>query len=225
MKRITTFLVLVFIIAGVAACSEKAVPPKVRPLPTKNYATGQTEAVLRTVRSLPMKKYVTDQAGFVLYMPEGWKASEGTQGQFKTLFVTDPSGLYVVALFSGVSPTGKDVVALTRFFVGGIRKQFPDFTIQKAMISPDQRKIAFEGIYLDRKKKRKDFRAWVTGGDGNFSYSSIEAPEGKLAESRQTLLTILSNVGIMKGAVQTSAAPARILPLVQRRLPDGSAVF
>jgi hypothetical protein len=225
MKRTTTFLVLVFIIAGVAACSEKAVPPKVRPLPTKNYATGQTEAVLRTVRSLPMKKYVTDQAGFVLYMPEGWKASEGTQGQFKTLFVTDPSGLYVVALFSGVSPTGKDVVALTRFFVGGIRKQFPDFTIQKAMISPDQHKIAFEGIYSSLQKKRKVFRAWVTGGDGNFSYSSIEAPEGKLAESRPLLLTILSNIGIMKGAVQTSAAPARILPLVQRRLPDGSAVF
>jgi hypothetical protein len=205
MKRIATFFVLVLVIAGIAACSEKAAPPK--------------------TCSLPMKKYVTDQAGFVLYMPEGWKASEGTQGQFKTLFVTDPSGLYVVAHFSGVSPTGQDVVALTRLFAGGIQRQFPDFTIQKAMISPDQRRVAFDGIYSDIKKKRKVFRAWVTGGDGNFSYSSIEAPEGKLTESRRTLLTILSNIGIMKGAVQTSAKPARVLPLAQHRLPDGSAVF
>ena len=107
MKRITTFLVLVFIVAGVFACSEKATP-------SKN-------------RSLPMKKYVTDQAGFVLYMPAGWKATEGTSGQFKTLVVTDPSGLYTVALFSGVSPTGRDVVALSRLFVGNIRQTVPRF--------------------------------------------------------------------------------------------------
>ena len=225
MKRIATFLVLILFITGVVACSDKAVPPKVRPLPTKNYAIGQTGTVPPKVHSVPMKKHVTDQAGFVLYMPEGWKASEGTQGQFKTLFVTDPSGLYVVALFSGVSPTGKDVVALTRLFAGGIQKQFPDFAIQKAMISPDKRKIVFDGIYSNLQKKRKVFRVWVTGGDGNFSYTSIEAPEGKLAESRQTLLTILSNIGIMKGSVQMSAAPIRILPLAQHRLPDGSAVF
>jgi hypothetical protein len=42
----------------------------------------------------PMKKYVTEQATFVLYMPERWKASEGTQENFKTLSVTDPGGLY-----------------------------------------------------------------------------------------------------------------------------------
>jgi hypothetical protein len=204
-KRITTFLVLVLVITGVVGCSEKAGPPK--------------------VRSLPMKKYVTDQAGFVLYMPEGWKATEGTVGQFKTLIVTDPSGLYTVALFSGVSPAGRDVVALTRLFAGNIRQRFPDFAIRKAMISPDQRKIAFDGVYSNLQKKRQAFKVWVTGGDGNFSYSSIEAPEGRLAESRQVLLTILSNIGIMKGAIQPSAQPARVLPLVQHRLPDGSAVF
>ena len=205
MKRIATFFVLILMIAGIVACDKSETPSK--------------------AHSVPMKKYVTDQAGFVLYMPEGWKASEGTQGQFKTLFVTDPSGLYVVALFSGVSPTGNDVVALARLFAGGIQKQFPDFTIQKAMISPDKRKIVFDGTYSDLQKKRKVFRVWVTGGDGNFGYSSIEAPEGKLAASRQLLLTILSNIGIMKGAIQTSAQSVRIPPLVQHRLPDGSAVF
>jgi hypothetical protein len=222
MKRITTFLILVFIIAGVVACSEKAAPPKTRSLQMKK---GEKAALLPKAPSLPMKKYVTDQAGFVLYMPAGWKATEGTSGQFKTLIVTDPSGLYTVALFSGVSPTGRDVVALARLFVGNIRQRFPDFTIRKAMISPDQRRIALDGIYSNFQKKRQAFKVWVTGGDGNFSYSSIEAPDGKLAESRQTLLTILSNIGIMKGAIQTSSQPARIQPLVQRRLPDGSAVF
>ena len=190
MKRIATFFVLILMIAGIVACDKSETPSK--------------------AHSVPMKKYVTDQAGFVLYMPEGWKASEGTQGRFKTLFVTDPSGLYVVALFSGVSPTGNDVVALARLFAGGIQKQFPDFTIQKAMISSDKRKIVFDGTYSDLQKKRKVFRVWVTGGDGNFSYSSIVAPEGKLSASRQLLLTILSNIGIMKGAIQTSAQSVRI---------------
>jgi hypothetical protein len=71
----------------------------------------------------PMKKYVTEQATFVFYMPEGWKASEGVQGNFKTLFVTDPSGLYISAMFYGISPTGKDAMALARFFANGIHKQ------------------------------------------------------------------------------------------------------
>jgi hypothetical protein len=222
MKRISIFLVLVFVIAGFVACSEKTAPPKVRSLPMKN---SEKAAFSPKAPSLPMKKYVTDKAGFVLYMPAGWKATEGEPGQFKTLIVTDPSGLYTVALFSGVSPTGKDVVALTRLFAGNIRQRFPDFTIRKAMISPDQRRIAFDGVYSNLQKKKQAFKVWVSGGDGNFSYSSIEAPEGKLAGSRQLLLTILSNIGIMKAASQTSAGPARVLPLVQHRLPDGSAVF
>ena len=172
----------------------------------------------------PMKKFVTEQATFVLYMPEGWNSSEGMQGNFKTLFVNDPSGLYISAMFYGISPTGKDVLALASLFAKGIRKQFPDLNIPKAMVSQDKRKVVFDGIYTDLQKRRKEFRVWLSGGDGNFTYSSIEAPMGQLAESRQLLLTILSNVRVMKGGFQVASAPVRV-PLVQCRLHDGSATL
>ena len=175
----------------------------------------------------PMKKFVTEQATFVLYMPEGWKASEGDQGKFKTLLVNDPSSLYSAAMFYGSSPTGKDVLALASFFANNIRKQLPDLNIVKVMASPDKKKVVFDANYTDRQKKRKEFRVWVTGGDGNFTYLSIEAPEGQLAGSRQLLLTILSNVRIMKGAMgatQPASAPAKV-SFVPVRLPDGSASF
>jgi hypothetical protein len=175
----------------------------------------------------PMKKFVTEQATFVLYMPEGWKASEGDQGKFRTLFVNDPSGLYSAAMFYGSSPTGKDVLALASFFANNIRKQLPDLNIVKVMTAPDKKKVVFDAIYTDRQKKRKEFRVWITGGDGNFTYSSIEAPEGQVAGSKQLLLTILSNVRIMKGAIGATLAgssPVKV-PMVQTRLHDGSATF
>jgi hypothetical protein len=174
-----------------------------------------------------MKKYVTEQATFVLYMPDGWKASEGDQGKFKTLFVNDPSGLYSAAMFYGSSPTGKDVLALAGFFANNIRRQLPDLNVVKVMTSPDKKKVVFEALYTDRQKKKKEFRVWISGGDGNFTYSSIEAPEGQLNGSKQLLLTILSNVQIMKGAVggtQAGSGPVRV-SMIQTRLHDGSATF
>jgi hypothetical protein len=157
-------------------------------------------------------------------MPEGWKASEGMQGNFKTLFVTNPGGLYISAMFYGISPTGKDVVALAGLFANGIRKQFSDLNIPRAMVSTDKTRVVFDGVHSDSQKRKKEFRAWVSGGDGNFTYSSIEAPEGQLAGSKQLLLTILSNVRIMKNAFQVTSTPVRG-PMVQCRLHDGSATF
>jgi hypothetical protein len=127
-------------------------------------------------------------------------------------------------MFYGISPTGKDVLALASLFANGIQKQFPDLNIPRVMASPDRRRVVFDGIYTDPQKRRKEFRVWITGGDGNFTYSSIEAPEGQLTGSKQLLLTILSNVQIMKGGFQATSAPVRV-PLVQCRLHDGSATF
>jgi hypothetical protein len=171
-----------------------------------------------------MKKHVTEQATFVLYIPEGWKASEGDQGNFKTLFVSDPSGRYGVAMFYGVSPTGKDVPALASLFANRIRNQFPTLNISKAMVSKDGRRVVFDGVYTDAQNRRREFRCWISGGDGSFQYQSIETPEGQLAGARQLLLTILSNIQIMKGAFQARSGPARA-PMAQVRLQDGSATF
>lgn len=171
-----------------------------------------------------MKKYVTEQATFVLYMPEGWKANEGDQGNFKTLFVNDPNGLYGVAMFYGVSPTGKDVIALASLFANRILNQFPDLTLPKVMVSRDKRRVVFDGVYTDAQKRRREFRCWVSGGDGNFQYQSIETPEGQMAGAKQLLLTILANVQVMKGAFQVRSEPVKV-PMVQVRLHDGSATL
>lgn len=171
-----------------------------------------------------MKKFVTDQATFVLYMPEGWRASEGDQGNFKTLFISDPNGLYGVAMFYGISPTGKDVLALASLFANRIKNQFPTLNIPKAMVSKDGRRVVFDGVYTDVQGRRREFRCWVSGGDGNFTYSSIEGPEGQLVGSKPLLLTILSNIQIMKGAFQVRSTPVQV-PMTQVRLQDGSATF
>ena len=174
--------------------------------------------------SAPMKKYVTEQASFVLYAPEGWKASEDVQGQFRTVIASDPTGLYVVALFHGVNPAGSDLLALAGHFVNGIRNQYPDLKLPNVMASRDGKTLAFDGVYTDAQRRKKEFRSWMTGADRNFLYSSIEAPEGQLASSKQLLLTILSNVRIMKGAYQ-AGAEATSVPLKPCRLHDGSATF
>ena len=172
----------------------------------------------------PMKKYVTEQATFVLYMPDGWKASEGDQGNFKTLFISDPKGLYGVAMFYGVSPTGKDVLALASLFANRIKQQFPDLSIPRVMVSKDRGKVVFDGNFTNPQSNRREFRTWVSGGDGNFTYSSIEASEGQLAVSKPLLLTILANVQIMKGAFHVRSAPVKAA-MTQARLHDGSATF
>ena len=172
----------------------------------------------------PMKKYVTERATFILYMPEGWKASEGEQGNFKTLFINDPNGRYGVAMFYGVSPAGKDVIAFASLFANRISNQFPDLTLPKVMISRDRGRVVFDGIYTNAQKKRREFRCWVSGGDGSFLYQSIETPEGQMAGAKQLLLTILANVQIIKGGFVVRSAPGQV-SMTQARLHDGSATI
>ena len=174
--------------------------------------------------SAPMKKYVTEQASFVLYAPEGWKTSEGVQGQFRTVIASDPTGLSVVALFHGVNPAGSDLFALAGHFVNGIRNQYPDLKLPNVMASRDRKNLVFDGVYTDAQRRKKEFRCWMTGTDRSFLYSSIEAPEGQLASSKQLLLTILSNIRIMKGAYQAGTEATNV-PLKPCRLHDGSAAF
>jgi hypothetical protein len=127
-------------------------------------------------------------------------------------------------MFHGLSPTGNDLVALAKLFIGGIGQQFPDLQIRNSMVSPDKSQIVYDGVFTFPQRGRREFRAWISGTGGNFIYSSVEAPEGELAGIKQLLLTILSNVRVMKGAFG-EGSPAVKVHLVQRRLSDGSAHF
>ena len=138
-----------------------------------------------------MRKLVTSQASFVVYAPVGWTAQEGMQPGFRTLVVSDPGGQREVALFTGTSPTGADLVALARRFTGGIGRQFPDFTITSAFISRDRMRVVVDGTFTHPARGGREMRSWLTGMDGSFVYTSIEAPRGRLAAERRLLLTIL----------------------------------
>ena len=90
-------------------------------------------------------------------------------------------------------------MALAKRFVYGIGRQFPDLQVRNALLSPERNRVAFDGTYSHPQKGRKEFRSWVTLSGGEFSYSSIEAPEGQLAAARPLLLTVLSNIRVLKG--------------------------
>jgi len=174
----------------------------------------------------PMQKYVSEQATFVLYAPKGWRISEGTQPGFKTVSAADPSGSYEVALFTGASPTGNDLTALAKRFAGGIGRRFPDLQLRNAMFSPDRTKATFDGAYTGLQRERKEFKAWITMTGTQFTYQSIEAPEGQLATAKPLLLTILSNIRVMKGGFsEGKGAQAERVSFVPYRLRDGSASF
>jgi hypothetical protein len=171
-----------------------------------------------------MRKLVTAQASFVVYAPVGWTAQEAMHPGFRTLVISDPGGQREAALFTGTSPTGGDLVALARRFAGGIGRQFPDFAITSAFVSRDRTRVVVDGTYTHPARGGREMRSWLTGKDGAFVYTSIEAPQGRLAAERRLLLTILANVTVTKGT-SFGGVPPVSRPLVDYRLRDGSAAF
>ena len=173
-----------------------------------------------------MEKHVSREAHFVLYKPAGWQVYEGTQPTFRTLAVCDPGGQYEAAVFYGTSPTSGDVLALTRLFVSGVGRQFPDLTLTRALTSPDGKRIVYDAVFTHPQKGPRAFRCWVIGcPNAEFLYMSIEAPRDRMEAAKPLLMTTLSNVRIMRGAFgRTGAAPIQVR-LVPYRLSDGSAAF
>ncbi len=152
-----------------------------------------------------MQKHVTREANFVLYIPKGWICNESVQPGVRTLVVTDPSKKYEAVISYGRNPNGDDLLALAKFFIDKIGRQFPHLQLRNSMISRDRNRIVFDGFYTDPRKGKREFRSWLSGRDGNFIYSKVEAPEGKLVAKRQLLLTILSNVHVIKAHLSIRA--------------------
>jgi hypothetical protein len=153
-----------------------------------------------------MQKVVTQQASFVLYVPKGWKAQESTDGQALRVTASDPQGRSSVFFSTGAAAR--------------------DLEIRSAFASRDGSSLAFEGTYSPPKRGKTDFRSWVSLQGAEATSARIEALAGQLTAMKPTLLTVLSNIRVMKGAVApvTAAAPVRV-QLVPYRLRDGSASF
>jgi len=190
------------------------------------FAKGPASQVASQPPAPPMEKYVSKDAIFVLYKPQGWQVAEGGQPGFRMISVTDPRGLYEAAMFYGACPTGEDVPALAKLFLGGIGKQFPDLRLGNVMLSRDGKRVAFSVTFTNPQKGRREFQFWLSGAGREFMYAGVEAPEGKLTEQMPILLTILSNVRVFKGAFTAGQAAAPVqVELKPYRLSDGSASF
>ena len=173
-----------------------------------------------------MQKVVTQQASFVLYVPNGWKAQESADGQALQVTASDPSGRSFVFFSTGAASQGENVTALAKREAAKLGRAAQDLEIRSAFASRDGSSLAFDGTYSPPKRGKTEFRSWVSLQGGQSTCARIEAPAGQLSAMKPTLLTVLSNIRVMKGAVapQAAAAPVRV-QLVPYRLRDGSASF
>ncbi|MBN1106945.1 MAG: hypothetical protein JXL84_26315 [Deltaproteobacteria bacterium] len=173
-----------------------------------------------------MQKVVTDKASFVLYVPKGWKAQESTDGQTLQVTASDPSGRSSVFFSTATSPQGENATALARREAARLGRAARDLEIRSAFASRNGSTLTFDGTYSPPKQGKTDFRSWVSLQGDESTCARIEAPAGQLTTMRPLLLTVLSNIRLMKGAVTPTAAavPVRI-QLDSYRLRDGSASF
>jgi len=174
-----------------------------------------------------MQKVVTEKASFVLYVPKGWKVKESAEGQSLLVTASDPSGRSSVLFSIGAAPQGESASALAKREAAKLGRAAGDLEIRSAFASRDGSTLVFDGTYSPPKKGKTEFRSWATLRGAEAACARIEAPAGQLAAMRPTLLTILSNIRVMKGAVapvSAAAAPVKV-QLAPYRLRDGSASF
>ncbi len=173
-----------------------------------------------------MQKVVTKQATFVLYVPKGWKVSEGSDGAARYVTATDPSGKSAVFFSTGSVTQGATTTSLAKQANMGLGRQAKDLEIQNAFASRDGSSLVYDGTYSPPKRGKTQFRTWVSQKGNDFTLSRIEAPAGQFEAMKPTLLTVLSNIRVTKGSfsTQAAAAPPKV-QLVTYRQRDGSASF
>ena len=174
-----------------------------------------------------MQKVVTEKASFVLYVPKGWKVKESAEGRALQVTATDPSGRSSVFFSTGAAPQGESAAALAKREAARLGRAAGDLEIRSALASRDGSTLVFDGTYSPPKRGKTEFRSWATLRGAEETCARIEAPAGQLAAMRPTLLTVLSNVRVMKGAVApagAATAPVKV-QLAPYRLRDGSASF
>ena len=188
------------------------------------FAPAQTQARPGDQAKPPIRKLVTAGASFVLYLPQGWDAVEKAEEGRLTLLVKDAAGDFAAELtYSPAAPSADgEVAAVVKRLAG----RFPGLNLANAMRSRDGGRIVFDGTFADPRKGPREFRCWITSGADRLLYSRIEGPAGRLAERRELLLSVLSNVRVMRGTFAESGGPAGAAPALRPyRLRDGSASF
>jgi len=167
-----------------------------------------------------MKKVVSSAARFVLYAPADWTVNEGANAQFWWVVVTDPtSGSHAVSAH-GISPVGNDVRALAGLFLRALAGDGPDLNLLEARVSPQGERLFVRGTYP---RTGAEFRTWFSVKGGTFTHFRVDVPAGEYDRRKQVLLSVLTNVGAVRGTFGTVLAPS--LPTHTTALPQHAATF
>ncbi|HQG84073.1 MAG: hypothetical protein GXY78_01280, partial [Deltaproteobacteria bacterium] len=134
-----------------------------------------------------MQKVVTEKATFVLYVPRGWKAVEGTEGAARTVRASDTSGRSAVFFSTGAAPQGENAAALAKRANAGLGRQAGDLAIRSAFSSRDGSALVYDGVYTPPKRGKTEFRTWVSRKGDDFTLSRIEAPAGQFEAMKPML--------------------------------------
>jgi hypothetical protein len=195
-------------------------------LVTTGQAAPKRKSAPSTSGTKGMEKVVTKKATFVLYVPKGWKASEGSDGAARHVTATDPKGKSVVFFSTGTVSQGENPTALAKRANASLGRQAKDLEIRNAFSSRDGSSLVYDGTYSPAKRGKTEFRSWVSQKGSDFTLSRIEARAGQFEARKPILLTVLSNIRVTKGSFNTQAAAAAPkVQLVKYRQRDGSASF
>ena len=176
----------------------------------------------------PMEMYVSKVANFVLFKPKGWPIVEDATEGIQYIKVASPYGGGQIEIWYQEQAFTNNVYTFMGEIIKIIQKRSNNFTLTQTMISPDKSKLVFDATYTDRSLGKRKARCWISLDNGKMFTTLCETQAGKFEELKGTLLSILSNLRFIRGAVfggTASAGQSRVLPLKQCRLSDGSATF
>jgi hypothetical protein len=193
---------------------------------TTGQAAQKSKGAPSTAGTKGMEKVVTKQATFVLYVPRGWKAGEGSDGGARYVTATDPSGKSVVFFSTGTVSQGENTTSLAKRANASLGQKAKDLVIRNAFASRDGSSLVYDGTYSPAKRGKTEFRTWVSQQGSDFTLSRIEAPAGQFEAMKPVLLTVLSNIRVTRGSFNAQgAAAAPKVKLVTYSQRDGSASF
>lgn len=193
-----------------------------QPAPPAREEVEKRPVVAEKPRVPAIEKYVSPNANFVVYRPKDWVVSEDDRLGFLIITVSDPNGVCQVQVITGLNTFGSDLAAIIREAAGRLREKFPDYRFDRALRTPDGKRVVFDATYTDPARGRRASRCWVSADKDNFVFASCEAPVGEFEQYRDVLLTTLSNIRIF---ANTIPARPKVPPLITYRLADGSASF
>ncbi len=186
---------------------------------------GQAQSAGTTLAPAGMQKIVTEKASFVVYVPQGWKAVESAEEDARLITASDPVRKSEAVLAIGTQPYLGDVFGAGKAVLEKAGRRYPDLQISNLKVTRDQKKLVFDGTYTHPQKGKREFRSWLGLDNAVVTCSRVEAPVGRLQAEKPLLLTVLSNIRVMKGAFTSEKGGPPIMPLAPHRLRDGSASF